>query len=317
MKRLISRLPAFALAVAAVTASGAALAPNAPLIDDGPVVVDAADFEGNMLRIPENRRVEFRTSYDRVAAVVDNIFVARSLAAKAREAGLDKDPAVQRRLQQLQDGLLADLYVQKAEKDAPAVNLEELAREDFKAEYAKMTKPEETYIQQILVGVKGRTKEMAAERAKMVREEAAKPDADFLALAAKYSDDPDMRRNGGDLGYHATANLMEPIRKVVEKMNRKGEVSQPIETEFGYHIVRFIDRKRAQPVKFEDVRKKLIEMEREKVQKSRFQELVQQVRGSKTVTVHKENVEALVVPIDPEELKRKAAEAAAMPAPKQ
>ena len=302
------------LGLAAITASGAALAPDLPLIEDGKIVVDAADFEGNMLRIPENRRAEFRTSYDRVATVVDNIFVARSLAVRARSLGLDKDPAIQRRMQQLQEGLLADLYVQKMEKDAPKVDLEQRAREVFKAEQAALVKPEEVYFQQILVGLKGRTRDMAAERAAMVYAEATRPGTDFLALAAKYSDDPDMRRNGGDMGYHSPTTLMDPIREAIAKMSRKGEVSVPVETEYGFHIVRFIDRKAAKPAKFEDVRKGLIEAEREKLQKARIESIVQEVRGSKTVVVHQENVEKLVVPIDPEEMKRKAAEAAAAPA---
>lgn len=302
------------LGLAAITASGAALAPDLPLIEDGKIVVDAADFEGNMLRIPENRRAEFRTSYDRVATVVDNIFVARSLAVRARSLGLDKDPAIQRRMQQLQEGLLADLYVQKMEKDAPKVDLEQRAREVFKAEQAALVKPEEVYFQQILVGLKGRTRDMAAERAAMVYAEATRPGTDFLALAAKYSDDPDMRRNGGDMGYHSPTTLMDPIREAIAKMSRKGEVSAPVETEYGFHIVRFIDRKAAKPAKFEDVRKGLIEAEREKLQKARIESIVQEVRGSKTVVVHQENVEKLVVPIDPEEMKRKAAEAAAAPA---
>jgi parvulin-like peptidyl-prolyl isomerase len=302
------------LGLATVAASGAAVAPDLPLIQDGSIVVDAADFEGNMLRIPENRRAEFRTSYDRIAAVVDNIFVTRSLAARARSLGLDKDPAIQRRMQQLQEGLLADLYVKKMEKDAPKVDLEQRAREVFKAEQAALVKPEEVYFQQILVGLRGRTRDMAAERADMVYAEAAKPDADFLALASKYSDDPDMRRNGGDMGYHSPTTLMEPIRDALAKMSRKGEISRPIETEYGFHIVRFIDRKAARPVKFEDVRKGLIEAERDKLQKARVESLVQEVRGSKTVVVNQENVEKLVVPIDPEEMKRKAAEAAAAPA---
>src|SRR3954467_14423516 len=97
--------PAFAQAAPNPTPS---LPPQAPLVVDGKVTVDAADFEGNILRIPEDKREIFRTSYDRVAAVVDNIFVARSVAQKAREAGLDNDPAVQARLRQLQDGFLAD-----------------------------------------------------------------------------------------------------------------------------------------------------------------------------------------------------------------
>ncbi|HET9578063.1 MAG TPA: peptidylprolyl isomerase [Usitatibacter sp.] len=313
MKRNPPIFLALAMGLATLAASGAALAPATPLIEDGPMVVDAADFEGNMLRIPENRRSEFRTGYDRVATVVDNIFIARNLAARARQAGLDKDPAVQRRLQQLQEGLLADLYVQKLEKEAPAVNLEQRAREVFKLEQARMTKPEEVYVQHILIGLNGRTREMAAERAKEVYAKAKAPGADFLALADKYSDDPDKRRNGGDLGYNSPNAFVPPVRDAITKLTRKGDVSQPIESELGFHIIRFVDRKPPQPAKFEDVKDKLMQAEKEKINRARVDALVQEIRGSKTVVVHRENVEKLVVPVDPKELERKAAEAAAAP----
>jgi PPIC-type PPIASE domain len=317
MKSKLHKATALAIGLFALVASAAALAPSTPLIQDGPIVVDAADFEGNMLRIPENRRAEFRTSYERVAAVVDNIFIARTFATRAREAGLDKDPAVQKRLQQLQEGLLADLYVQKLEKEAPVPKLEERAREVFKADYTKMMKPEQVYVQHILIGLTGRTRDTAAELAKRVRAEALAPGTDFLALADKYSEDPDKRRNGGDLGYNAPTAFVDPVKLAIAKMSTKGEVSQPIESEFGFHIVKFIDRKPPEPVKFEDVKKKLMDQEKEKISKARVDALVQQVRGSGTVVVHRENVEKLVVPVDPKELERKAAEAAARPAPNQ
>lgn len=310
MNRILRRLSPLVLAACTLGAAGAAIAPDTPLIVDGPIVVDAADFEGNMLRIPEAKRLEFRTSYDRVSAVVDNIFVTRALAARAKQAGLDKDPAVQRRMQQLQEGLLADLYMQKLEKEAAKVDLEPRAREIYKAEAPSLVRPESVYIQHILIGLRGRTPEMAAELAKKVRAEAVADNADFLALADKYSDDPDKRRNGGDLGYNSPTSFVEPVRKAIAALNRKGQVSEPVQSEFGYHIIRFIDRKPPQQLKYEDVRKKIIDAESEKLQKERVDAVVAAVRGSKTVVVHNENVEKLVVPVDPEELKRKAAEPA-------
>ena len=99
------------------------------------------DFEGNMLRIPESRRDEVRMSYDRVATIVDNMFIARSLAARAREAGLDKDPAVQKRLQQVQDGVLADLYVQKVEKEVPRANLDAARARTLPGRTSRSTSP--------------------------------------------------------------------------------------------------------------------------------------------------------------------------------
>src|SRR5688572_24905838 len=88
------------------------LPPDTPLVVDGNVRVEAADFEGGILRVPAERRTGFRISYDRVMAVVDNVYVTRSMAQKARDAGLDADPAVQARMRQVQDAFLAELYSQ-------------------------------------------------------------------------------------------------------------------------------------------------------------------------------------------------------------
>ena len=296
-------------AACALAAHGAALPPEAPLITDGSTVVDAGDFEGNLLRIPENRRSEVRTSYDRVATIVDNIFIARSLAQRARALGLDQDPIVQRRLRQVQDGVLADLYVQKAEKEALSVDLEQRARELYKADQAKFMSAEQVYVQHILVNLNGRTRETALERANKVLAE-ARGGGDFLALAAQYSDDPDAKRNGGDLGYNAPGSFVPSVTKAIAGMSKKDEIAGPLESDFGFHIVKFIDRKKPEPVKFEAVRKKMIEAEKERLVKSRTESLVLEVRSAPSVVIHRENVEGLVLKIDPDMLKR-AMEAAA------
>lgn len=292
-----------ALAAAAVSAAPAKLPANTPLVVNGPIVVDSTDFEGNMLRIPENRRSEVRMSYERVATIVDNMFIARSLAARARELGLDKDPAVQKRLQQVQDGVLADLYVQKAEKEAVIGNLEQRARELYKAEQDKFVTREEVYVQHILVNLSGRTRDTALQRARKALEE-AKAGEDFLSVAARYSDDPDKKRHGGDLGYNSPNSFVEPVRNAIAAMKTKGEIAGPVESEYGYHILRFVDRKPATPIKYEAVAGRIIEAERERLKKQRVEALVSEVRSAPSVVVHRENVEKLVVPVDPGMLKR-------------
>lgn len=294
-----------------VPVSAAPLPPDAPLVVDGPFKVDAGDFEGYLLRAPENRRGEIRASYDRVANVVDNVFVARVLAAKARAAGLDQDPAIQRRLAQVQEALLADMYVQKELRDAPVGDLEQRARELYKADQSKYVRPEHVHIQQILIGLSGRTREMAEQRVRQVYEEAKSGKEDFLALAKRYSEDPEIKRNGGDVGYFAKPSYYPPIARAFETMKTKGEISEPIETERGFYIIRFMDRQKEVPVKFEDVRQKLIEAEKEKLQQKHLQQIIEDVRASKTAVLHRENIEALVIPVEDLTAKLKAASEAA------
>jgi peptidyl-prolyl cis-trans isomerase C len=291
-----------------VSFSAAAQVPTVPLetplIVDGDVKVDAGDVEGYLLRVPEEKRADFRTSYDRVAGVADALFVSRSLAAKARASGMDKDPLVQRRLQQAQETILADAYAQKLEKALAVPPLEQRALELYKADAPRYVTPEEVNVQHILVNLNGRTKQSALERATEIAREARSGKEDFLVLAARYSDDPDMKRNGGDLGRNSPKSFVPPVRDALAKMKAPGEISDPIESEYGYHIFKFIDRTPATPIKFEAVKAQLIKSERERLQKQASAAAIQAVRSSPTVMTYRDNVESLVVKIDPEVIKR-------------
>jgi parvulin-like peptidyl-prolyl isomerase len=308
------RIAAIAFALLALPLAAAAPLPlDAPLIADGDIRVDAGDVEGFMLRIPVERRAEARSSSERIANYADALFVARSFAARARQAGLDKDPIAQRRLVQAQDSVLADLYLQHAEKSAAVPNLETRARELYAAEQDKFTSPEQVHIQHILIGPQWRTREMAQERAQKVYEE-AKAGEDFLSLAARYSDDPDKKRNGGDLGYNSPTSFTGPVRQAIDAMSKKGELSPPIESAQGFHIVRFIDRKKPELAKFEDVKRNIIGAERERLIKKSREDALASVRDSKTVIVHRDNLKGMVTTVD-DVLKRASAADAAPPTP--
>ncbi len=302
MKKLLLPLAlSTGLALAAPTAD---VTPDKPLIVEGPIVVDAGDVEGYMLKIPPEHRADFRTDYDRVAGVADGIFVQRSFAAKARAEGLDRDPIVQRRMRQAAEAVLADVYVEKLQSAPIKINLDEIALEDYKAEPAKFMTPDLVAVQHILIDLKGRTRDMALQRAREVYELAKSGKQDFLDLVARYSDAQDKKRNGGDLGYSSPRSFVEPVSAAIEKMSVKGEIAGPIESEYGYHILKFVDRKKPERIPFESVKRKLVEVERDKLRKQRLDDAVQAIRNSPTVVTNRGNVQALVIPIDPDVIKR-------------
>ena len=282
------------LAFAVHAVHAAPLPDDTPLVVDGPITVDAADLEGYMLRVPETQRAMVRASYERVAGMVDNIFLARSLAAKARAEHLDQGVAVQRRLVQVQDALLADLYLQRLDKEATHIDLAQRAHELYEADQAKYVTPEEVHVEHLLVGLKGRTRDMALQRAQEIDEEAKAGKDDFLTLAAKYSDDPDMKRNGGDLGFSSPGSFVAPVAAAIAKMTKPGEISPPIESYLGFHIVRFVERKKPEAIPFAKVKKKIIEGEKDRLAKKRQDDAIRAIRESKTVVVHSDNVAKLV-----------------------
>jgi peptidyl-prolyl cis-trans isomerase SurA len=66
---------------------------------------------------------------------------------------------------------------------------------------------------------------------------------DFEALARKYSKDPSVQNNGGDLGYFTVFQMIYPFETASYNLQKAGDISMPVRTQFGYHIIKLIDRR--------------------------------------------------------------------------
>lgn len=78
---------------------------------------------------------------------------------------------------------------------------------------------------------------------------------DFSSIAKEVSDDTTSSVKGGDIGWLHVGQLLPEIDEVAAKL-KIGEVSQPIRTIYGYHLIKLIDRKDAKQLKFSEVDKK-------------------------------------------------------------
>src|SRR5581483_4572378 len=103
------------------------------------------------------------------------------------------------------------------------------------------TAPEQVRASHILLKTDG--KDDAAVKAKaMDIAKQAKAGADFAELAKKYSEDDSNAKNGGDLDYFARGRMVPEFDQAVFAMT-PGQISDPIKTQFGYHIIKLVDKK--------------------------------------------------------------------------
>lgn len=92
------------------------------------------------------------------------------------------------------------------------------------------------------------------DEAKAVAEELA-GGADFAAVAAEKSTD-NSAANGGDLGWFTAEMMVEPFAKAVEALE-PGQVSAPVQSQFGWHVIRLNETREQTPPEFEQIREQL------------------------------------------------------------
>lgn len=81
-------------------------------------------------------------------------------------------------------------------------------------------------------------------------------EGDFTELAKKNSIDPGSRARGGDLGYFSKGMMVPAFEKAAFAL-KKDEISQPVKSQFGWHIIKLLDRRSKQPPPFETVKQRV------------------------------------------------------------
>ncbi len=126
---------------------------------------------------------------------------------------------------------------------------EEELKKSYEARAAQFRVEEQRRASHILV----KSNEEAARLAAEVR----KNPAQFAELAKKHSQDPGSAEKGGDLGFFERGMMVKPFEDAVFGMKKDGEITGPVQSEFGYHVIRLTGVQAARARAFEDVRNEL------------------------------------------------------------
>ena len=160
----------------------------------------------------------------------DLILLAR--AAEAKGIGSTTDFA--KKLQFAKAKLLMETLL-KAE--AKAAVTEEALRKVYDQAVKEMGKEEEVHARHILLKTEDEAKAVLAE---------LKKGGDFEKLAKEKSTDPSAKTNGGDLGFFGKDQMVPEFADAAFKLE-KGQLSEPVKSQFGWHVIRSED-KRTKPI---------------------------------------------------------------------
>ncbi len=210
------------------------------------------------------------------------------MAKEARSQKLQDKPAVKERIEDMTNALLAQEFMRENVESKVKVTDKEV-KEYYEKHKKEFTQPAQVRARHILVKVPAdadkKAWEDARKKAEMIREKAVKGE-DFAKLAQQYSEDPGSKGRGGDLGYFSKGRMVPEFEKAAFAL-KKGEISQPVKTTFGYHIIKVEDIKPSRQQSFKDVQQKIRQqLTREKQRKIR-EEIVSKLEKKYPVKLNK------------------------------
>lgn len=229
---------AFAVAVAFGASAVCAAEPGATVakvndqaITAGELRFAEAEIGSELAGVPaENRR----------RVLVEYLIEAHLLAQAAEKAQLAASADFEARLKYYRMRALRDAYFESKVRDDIS---EPQAKALYEDRVKAMPAQQEVHARHILVKTK--------EEAEKIGKEVA-GGADFAESAKKYSQDAG-GEGGGDLGYFSRGQMVKPFEEAAFSLE-KGKVSAPVQSEFGWHLIKVEDKRDRQPPAFEEVK---------------------------------------------------------------
>jgi peptidyl-prolyl cis-trans isomerase C len=185
---------------------------------------------------------EYQAQLDQILpALVERYVDLKLLGARAEASGLNDDPEVKDTVAKLQEDVIREVYLRRYLKE----RVTDAALQARYQEFLKKNPPQpEIHARHILVP----TKEEAEKAIEQINS-----GKDFTAVAAELSKGGSAQ-NGGDLGYFVKDDMVPEFGEAAFALE-PGQVSkEPVETQFGWHVIKVEDRRDRKPPSFEEVK---------------------------------------------------------------
>jgi peptidyl-prolyl cis-trans isomerase C len=195
-------------------------------------------------------------------ALRDDLINLEVISQAAAKNDIAKQPEVAQQLELARQSILAGAYMQDYAKNHP------VGDDALKQEYEALKKRvgnKEFKLSHILVETEDEAKKVAAE---------LKKGGKFAKVAKVHSKDPGSKDKGGDLDWNVPANFVQPFGDAVLALS-KGQVSAPVQTQYGWHIIKLDDTRELKVPTFDEVKPNI----EKRLQQQTLQKAIEDMRA--------------------------------------
>jgi len=281
----------------------AAMAPDTVLADNGIARVTRADYDLELTRLPPNMRSGFATSEKRVVDLINRLLVTKTLAAQADARGIPKEPEVARRIEAEFERVKAQMMTQRIELDAAQrfdadVKRWELrARDVYAVDAKRFELPEQVSASHILFAFSAHKPEEARKLAAEARADVL-AGKDFNELAREKSEDGSAKQNAGRLGFFGAKQMDPNFEKAAFALAKVGDLSEPVESAYGWHVIRLDGRTPAKRQTFEEAKPAILADLKQKFVTAERERIVDEIRQKGFEVTRMDLVEPMVIRVD-------------------
>lgn len=268
------------------------------VLSDGSINIHQSDIRRAASSfVPPEQMGSFFADEKKVRETIVRILVQKKLAEEATARVLDPEELMS--VEDARSRALTQVQLEHLLKQRVAPDFDALAKESYLANRDKYLTPRKVKVEHILIDTKSRSNEEAKTKADELFLIVKKNATPFGELALQHSDDPSASRNKGDLGFFAKGSMVKPFEEAAFAMSRKGELAGPVKTDFGYHIIRFIEDQPDGVMPFDSVKDRLVKEEKAKFRSRVLSEEYERVSKSSTPTVDQDAINEMIFRFQP------------------
>ena len=209
-------------------------------VDGKPIFL--SEIIGMAQRLPEQyRKMSLEAVYP---SLLTRAIDSKLVSLEGRRAGFSKDPDVKKRLLDVEDQIISEIFLTKT---IGSQVTEEALQKIYSETKSEMASGDQIKARHILLD----SEEKAMEIIKKLQ-----AGGEFAKLASEYSTGPSAA-SGGDLGWFGEGQMVPEFSKAAFALNPGDIVTKPVKTQFGWHIILVEDRKVSAPPSFDEAKEQL------------------------------------------------------------
>jgi peptidyl-prolyl cis-trans isomerase C len=247
------------------------LPPETILASFGEQTITLGEFNQLWEQVPE----EYKLQLDK-SMVLEQMISEKLLIQEAKNMGLEKDNDILEQIKKMTEQILVQALIEREILDKVKVDDEEVL-EYYEQNKDSFTEKEQVHLYNILLETE--------EEAQDVLEQ-LKAGEDFSKIAIEKSTGPSAAQ-GGDLGYLTKGTIIPEIEDVVFALELE-ELSEVINTDFGFHILKITEKNPETVKALEEVKEDIIQTLLPTKQKEAFENLLEELKGKAEIEINEE-----------------------------